>query len=141
MSSRVRPAASTAGGIAAAGPTPIIDGGTPTAAKLLNTRSTGRPRLIASLRVISMTAAAPSVICDEFPAVVVPPFLKTGLNLPSIATLVPGLIPSSSEITTFFSSSVFGSLRIVCTGTISSRKFPAARAAAAFACDLAANVS
>jgi hypothetical protein len=54
---------STAAGMATAGPTPMIAGSTPTAEKLLKMPSTGRPLLSASRRVMSSTAAAPSVTC------------------------------------------------------------------------------
>jgi hypothetical protein len=43
------------------------------------------------------------------PAVVVPSFLKTGLSFANPDAVVPGLIPSSTDITTFFSSPVLGS--------------------------------
>ena len=47
----------------------------------------------------------------------------------------------TSEMVTRFSSPVLGSFQIVCTGTIWSLKRPEARAAAARACDCAANLS
>lgn len=48
------------------------------------------------------------------PAVVVPSFRKTGLSFANPDAVVPGLIPSSTDITTFFSSPVLGST--ICTG-------------------------
>ena len=41
------------------------------------------------------TAAAPSVVWDEFPAVESPVFLKDGFSLASPSAVVPGLIPLS----------------------------------------------
>ena len=64
--------------------------------------------------------------CDEFPAVVVPSFLKTVRSCPRDCTVTPGRIPSSSDTTMAFSSSVLGSMIFVLTGTISSRKRPEA---------------
>jgi hypothetical protein len=68
-------------------------------------------------------AEAPSETCEEFPAVVEPSFLKTGLSFarPSFEVF---LGPSSSETITSCSSPDFGSLTIVFTGTISSLNFP-----------------
>lgn len=64
--------------------------------------------------------------CEEFPAVVVPSFLKTVRSCPRDCTVTPGRIPSSSDTTMAFSSSVLGSIIFVLTGTISSRKRPEA---------------
>ena len=41
------------------------------------------------------TAEAPSVICDELPAVTLPSGLNAGLSLASVSTVVPGRMPSS----------------------------------------------
>lgn len=79
--------------------------------------------------------------CDEFPAVVVPSFLKTVRSWDSDCGVTPGRMPSSSETTMGFSSSVLGSMIFVLTGTISSRKRPEACAAAARACERAASLS
>ena len=64
--------------------------------------------------------------CDELPAVVVPSFLKTVRSCPRDCTVTPGRMPSSSDTTMAFSSSVLGSMIFVLTGTISSRKRPEA---------------
>lgn len=60
---------------------------------------------------------------EEFPAVVVPPFLKAGLSLLNPAKLVPSLTPSSLEtvISLAFPSL---SVMVVLTGTISSVNNP-----------------
>jgi len=48
-------------------------------------------------------------LTPAIPAVVVPSFLKTGLSFANPDAVVPGLIPSSTAITTFFPSPVLGS--------------------------------
>mmetsp|Transcript_86937 Transcript_86937/g.106621 ORF Transcript_86937/g.106621 Transcript_86937/m.106621 type:complete len:214 (-) Transcript_86937:37-678(-) len=83
-------------GIANAGPIPITSGGTPDTANPINLPIIGNPNSFALLRFIINTAAAPSLTCDELPAVVVPPFLNTALNLPNDFIFVPALGPSSS---------------------------------------------
>mmetsp|Transcript_5173 Transcript_5173/g.18074 ORF Transcript_5173/g.18074 Transcript_5173/m.18074 type:complete len:318 (+) Transcript_5173:16-969(+) len=134
----VSPAALVAAGIATAGPMPMIAGSQPTAAKERHTPMMGRRLFVASDRFMSSTAPAPSVICDALPGVVDPPFLNTAGSLARISGVMPSRMPSSSSRVTVCSSPVFLSLTLVVTGTISSRKRPAARAAAARACDRAA---
>ena len=53
--------------MAIAGPMPMMSGGQPTTAKARRTPSTGRPRRAASLRVVTTTAAAPSLTWLELP--------------------------------------------------------------------------
>mmetsp|Transcript_14897 Transcript_14897/g.44912 ORF Transcript_14897/g.44912 Transcript_14897/m.44912 type:complete len:265 (+) Transcript_14897:447-1241(+) len=86
-----------------------------------------------------MTAAAPSLTCDEFPAVVEPPFWKAGLSRPSARRSVPGRIPSSSVTTTGAPpiSPRFG----VMMGTVSARNLPRRRLSAARRWDSAAKAS
>ncbi|VEU39694.1 unnamed protein product [Pseudo-nitzschia multistriata] len=114
-------------GMATAGPIPITRGGTPLTAYPLQIPRMVRPRFSASALVMTKTAAAPSVVCDEFPAVVFPFLENTGLSLPRISTVVCGRIPSSSVT--------------LPTGTISFLNFPLARARAAFSCEWAAKAS
>jgi len=45
--------------------------------------------------VISSTAAAPSEICEEFPAVIFPSSLKAGLSAASFSSEVSGRMPWS----------------------------------------------
>ena len=45
--------------------------------------------------LITITKAAPSLICDELPAVTLPPAANTGLSLFKMAVEVPALGPSS----------------------------------------------
>lgn len=67
-------------GIATAGPIPIMVGSTPSTEYPTNLAKIGSPNLMAWLLLASKTTAAPSVTYDEFPAVVVPSFLKAGFN-------------------------------------------------------------
>ena len=60
ISCRLRPVFSNTFGIANAGPTPIILGGTPTTAAVTNLPKIGRPRRLAMERLARSTAAAPS---------------------------------------------------------------------------------
>ena len=58
-----------------------------------------RPRRSAVAGLTSTTAAAPSVICEALPAVMVPSLLKAGRSLPRDSTVVSGRTPSSRETT------------------------------------------
>jgi hypothetical protein len=60
----------------------------------------GNPFFSANDLLARMTAAAPSVTWELFPAVVVPFFLKAGLILPKLYIVVYALIPSSSVTVT-----------------------------------------
>mmetsp|Transcript_21361 Transcript_21361/g.50574 ORF Transcript_21361/g.50574 Transcript_21361/m.50574 type:complete len:392 (+) Transcript_21361:180-1355(+) len=127
MSPMDRPHCFNTAGMATAGPIPMTRGGTPLTAYPLQIPRTGNPRFWASARVVTNTAAAPSVVWDELPAVVLPSSEKTGLSLDRIGRVVRGRMPSSSLTSP--------------TGTISLQNLPAARAAAAFWWDSAANSS
>ncbi len=85
---------------------------------------------------MTTTAQAPSEICEDDPAVIVPSLLKAGRSLPSDSAVVSARTPSSVEKTT-------GSpLREgIDTGTISSSKSPFLMAAAARWCERAENSS
>jgi hypothetical protein len=76
--------------------------------------------------LITITAAAPSEICDALPAVIVPSFENAGRRAPSDSVVVPGRTPSS-ESTTIGSPLRCG----METGVISSAKRPSFWAAAA----------
>lgn len=58
-----------------------------------------RPNLSAAARLTRTNAAAPSVICAELPAVMVPSLLKAGRRLASESVVVPFRTPSSSATT------------------------------------------
>ena len=61
-------------------------------------RSRLSPSSSAFSRAISRTAAAPSEICEELPAVTLPPSLKAGLSAASASRLVSRRIPWSAEM-------------------------------------------
>ena len=92
-----------------------------------------RPRRSASEARINTTAAAPSLMPAELPAVTVPSFLKTGFSFPSTSGVVPGRGCSSR---TTGSEARGGSI-----GTISGSKCPASIAATARSWLRAANSS
>ena len=79
-------------------------------------------------------AAAPSDICEAFPAVIVPPAWKAGFSLASDSSFVSRRTPSSRVNVTsrvvFFPFS-FNSSNLTLSGTISSSKRPSSCAAAA----------
>ncbi len=74
------------------------------------------------------TAEAPSVICEEFPAVTLPSSLKAGFRLASASTVESGRMPSSVAK---ISSVSLPSSSWTATGTISFSKRPSAVALAA----------
>ena len=92
------------------------------------------PSLTAFSRSINSTDAAPSLICEELPAVTEPRTLNAGRNLPKISSVVSALTPSScvkvivSSCSLLFAPTV---RNVTSTGTVSSAKFPAANAFAA----------
>lgn len=102
MSFTCKPHYSNALGMAKAGPIPMISGGTPAHAKLSILPLIGRPSFNATDLLAKRITDAPSVTWLEFPAVVVPPFLKAGFNLPRPSKVVSGLTPSSLSTNIFF---------------------------------------
>ena len=67
-------------------PVSMVTGSTPARAKAWK-RARGRsPRALAFSSLMISTAEAPSVICDEFPAVTLPSSLKAGFSLASVST-------------------------------------------------------
>ena len=95
-----------------------------------------RPSSSALALLITTTAQAPSEICEEEPAVIVPSLVNAGRSLPSDSTVVSPRTPSS-VVTTIGSPLRCG----ISTGTTSSSKTPFFRASAARWCDRAANSS
>ena len=74
--------------MASIGPVSMSTGSTPTR-QVSTTRARGvRPRAAAFSAVIISTAAAPSLICDELPAVCTPSGRATGLRLASASRVV-----------------------------------------------------
>ena len=81
--------------VAGIGPVSIITGSTPTVVWSTIRRAASAPSSWPSRRDISSTAAAPSEICDELPAVTLPSSLKAGFSAESASRLVSGRIPWS----------------------------------------------
>ena len=123
--SSVSPARSRTLAVAGIGPVSMVMGSTPARAKLWN-RARGRsPSAFAFSSLMIRTAAAPSVICDELPAVTLPSSLNAGLSLARDSRLLSGRMPSSRTKT-----SLPLSVSTV-TGTISFSNRPSSVARAA----------
>src|SRR5699024_6295253 len=138
------PASLSALGTASTGPTPIISGGTPATANDLNLSCGVNPSASAFSRSISRTDPAPSLICEELPAVTDPVVENAGLNLASISGVVPERTPSSVS-NVFLTSTMFPSSpttrSTISYGTISSLNLPDLIAASARSCLCAAKAS
>ena len=111
----------------ATGPIPIILGSTPASSPAIQVAIGLTPSSLAFSSLITIIAAAPSLIPDALPAVTSPPsFLNAGFNFERLSTVVLSLGPSSvSKITVSF-------FFFISTGTISSLNAPALIAATAF---------
>ena len=83
ISERDSPARRTAFGTASTGPMPMISGGTPAVANERKTPRGCRFNRVAFSADITTTAAAPSLVWDELPAVTTPSLAKTGFNFAS----------------------------------------------------------
>ena len=111
--------------VAGIGPVSMITGSTPTViASRMRARGVS-PSSSAFSRAINSTAAAPSEICEELPAVTEPPSLKAGFSAASASRLVSRRMPWSAAI-------VCPSTRI---GMISRSKRPSSVARAASRCE------
>ena len=77
-------------GIAALGPIPMISGGTPATAKPTKRASGFRSYSLIARSLASSTAPAPSDICEELPAVTLPPARKTARSFARTSAVVPG---------------------------------------------------
>ena len=120
------PARARALRVAGTGPTPMYDGATP-AMPAAAIRAIGRrPSRSAHSAEATSSAAAPSLIPDEFPAVTVPPGRNAGRSAASRSSVVSGRGCSSVSTT---AGAPRG--RGIVTGTISSANRPAPIAAAA----------
>ena len=111
--------------VAGIGPFSIVTGSVPATAKLWNRARGRRPSSAAFSALMISTADAPSVICDELPAVILPSSLKAGLSLASVSAVVPSRMPSSAVIISALPSTSIG------TGTISLSNRPSSAAWAA----------
>ena len=72
MSSSVRPASFNTLRMAGTGPRPNSSGGTPAVVNATKRPSGASPAAAARSAEVTTTAAAPSLVCDELPAVTVP---------------------------------------------------------------------
>ena len=98
MSSIVIPLRSRILRVAGIGPVSIITGSTPTVVWSTIRARGVRPSSSAFSRDISSTAAAPSEICDELPAVILPSSLKAGFSSASASSVVSGRMPWSVDV-------------------------------------------
>ena len=97
MSSSVILARSSTVVVAGMGPVSMVIGSTPARAKAWKRARGRRPSALAFSSLMMSTAEAPSVICEELPAVTLPPSgLKAGLSLASVSTVLSGRMPSSA---------------------------------------------
>ncbi len=112
----------------------MIAGSTPAVAKLTSRPSGSSPRAAARSPVITSSAAAPSLIWLELPAVTVPPVAKTGRRAAILAASESWRIPSSASNETSPAEgrpSASTSVMRAATGVISSRNRPSRCAAEA----------
>lgn len=146
----VMPARSRTLGMARLGPMPMMRGARPTTevATCLPRMRSLRPRDSALRRVMSSTAAPPSVICDALPPVVLAGCHcgNAGRTLPNVSGVEPVLIPSSSLMRTRSRGLGWPSsdLPLDCQtsmGSISALNAPVARARSAREWERAAKVS
>ncbi len=114
--------------MAGMGPVSMVTGSTPARAKAWNRARGVRPRALAFSSLMMRTAAAPSVICDELPAVTLPSGLKAGFRLARTSAVVSGRIPSSVAMTSLVAAP---SSSLTASGRISRSKRPSAVARAA----------
>ncbi|MCY1373834.1 hypothetical protein D9M69_611310 [compost metagenome] len=78
----------------------MIAGSTPATAMARTTAIGWMPRSWARWALITIMQEAPSVICEEVPAVTVPPFgLKAGFRAARLSTVVSGRMVSSKSNT------------------------------------------
>mmetsp|Transcript_115437 Transcript_115437/g.327101 ORF Transcript_115437/g.327101 Transcript_115437/m.327101 type:complete len:392 (+) Transcript_115437:296-1471(+) len=133
------PAFTKTSGMAKAGPMPITSGGTPTSAEARRAASTGMPSSSAFERRIRSTAAAPSVVWLELPAVVEPSGLKAGFSFARASRVVARMPSSLSTSTDTSLPSSFRTFAVM--GTISLSKSLPFCARAALCCDSKASLS
>src|SRR6185437_11709405 len=107
----------------------MISGGTPATAKARKNARGLAPRALALSAEVRMSAAAPSLSGDEFPAVTVPVGSKAGLSAASFSSEVSARGPSSRS--TVMSRQTSPSKRRVLTGRTSAAKSPRVQAATA----------
>ncbi len=95
ISFKLIPTCFNALGIAAIGPIPITLGGTPAEAQATSRPMGFNPSSFIIFSPITITKAAPSEVCDEFPAVTTPFAANTGFSFANTSIDVSALGPSS----------------------------------------------
>mmetsp|Transcript_9402 Transcript_9402/g.12796 ORF Transcript_9402/g.12796 Transcript_9402/m.12796 type:complete len:311 (-) Transcript_9402:77-1009(-) len=143
MSFMLRPAAFKAFGIASTGPIPIILGSTPTTLYDAKRAIGCSPSSFTIFSDITKQNAAPSEVCEEFPAVTEPSAANTGRKRANPSGEL-ALGPSSVSTMLVFSCRFSFSSKKMCftsTGTISSLNRPDLMAAMAFSCEFTAKIS
>ena len=134
MSSTFFPVLANSFETAKTGPMPISSGSHPATAKPRKMPIGFKPRLAASLSLMTAHAAAPSENWLALPAATTPPG-NAGLICATPAYVVSGRMPSSiASVTSFVytrDDSLSATPIVTVIGTISSLNFPAACAAAA----------
>ena len=125
------PLRSSSCAVAGIGPVSIITGSTPTVVWSTIRARGVTPSSLARSAVISSTAAAPSEICDELPAVTRPSGLNAGLSPASASSVVSGRMPWSATYVSPLTEN----------GTISRSKRPSSVARAASWCERSASSS
>src|SRR5674536_226063 len=96
ISSSRSPERASAFAVAGIGPVRMVTGSTPVSAKVWNRAIGVSPSSRAFSLVITSRAAAPSEICEEFPAVTTPSSVKARLSAPRVSIVLPRRTPSVS---------------------------------------------
>ena len=139
------PARRSAAGIASFGPMPMISGGTPLIAKLTKRASGVRLNCFSARSDTTISAPAPSDVCELLPAVTLPFAANTGFSFASASSVVSARGPSSCfTVRVRMSSSPvarFGNFSTTSIGVISSLNSPDSMPAMAFLWDRSANSS
>ncbi len=131
-------------GTASTGPIPMMRGFTPATAQFTKRAMGFRFNSFTMRSLITITKAAPSLVCDELPAVTVPFTANAGLSFAKASTFVSARTPSSVSTTKlrfaflplaskYTSSTVMGRIPLL--------KCPFSMAVFAFICELYANAS
>ena len=85
--------------MASTGPMPIIRGCTPADAQATSRAIGFKPSSLTIFSLITITKAAPSLVCEELPAVTQPPAANAGFNFAKASLEVSARGPSSVSIT------------------------------------------
>src|SRR5450759_4022592 len=130
ISSSRSPERASAFAVAGIGPVRMVTGSTPASAKVWNRAIGVSPSSRAFSLVITCRAAAPSEICEEFPAVTTPSSVKARLSAPRVSIVLPRRTPSSAA-----NSCLLPSAPTTCTRAYWPANRPSSIAAAARSCE------